>query len=264
MNNSVYGKTMENVRNHVDVKLIKKWGGRGGAKSLISRPNFKICTIFSKDFVAIELGLLEIKIDKPIYVGLCVLDLSKILLYEFHYDYILPIYKENNCKLLYTDTDSLIYELRHYDIYKIMKRDAVDRFDTSDYPKNNEFGIPICNNKVVGKMKDEFKSKRAKIFVGLRSKMYCLEVQGGNTIKKVKGIKSNVVKNTITFNHFQSCLFDKKPIYREQRKIISHFHNVYTEKETKLALSSCDDKRYILNDCHDTLPYGHYKIKDIV
>lgn len=262
MNNSVYGKTMENVRKRVDVKLIKQWEGRFGAEAYISKPTFKSCSIFSKDLVAIELKKTQVIINKPIYIGLCVLDLSKILLYDFHYQYMQKKFAKN-CKLLYTDTDSLIYEIICNDIYDHIKED-LSRFDTSDYPKNNIYNIPLVNKKKLGLMKDECNGKIVTEFAGLRSKMYSVRVEDEDRIKKAKGLKSNVIKNTITFDHFKDCLFNKKEITREQKKICSKFHKVYTEKENKIALSPFDNKRYLRENSTDTYAWGHIEIPNRV
>ncbi|XP_011875161.1 PREDICTED: uncharacterized protein LOC105566057 [Vollenhovia emeryi] len=122
MNNAVFGKTMENVRNHVDVKLLTKWDGRYGAEAMIAKPNFHSRSIFSENLIAVELRKLEVKFNKPIYVGMCILDISKICLYEFHHEYMLPLYS-NRCKIMYTDTDSLIYHIQCEDVYETMKHD---------------------------------------------------------------------------------------------------------------------------------------------
>ncbi|XP_024868174.1 uncharacterized protein LOC112452288, partial [Temnothorax curvispinosus] len=110
MNNAVFGKTMENVQNHVDVKLVTKWEDRYCAEAMIARPNFHSRSVFSENLVAIELRKLEVKFDKPIYVGMCILDLSKVCLYEFHHEYMSPLYRDS-CRIMYTDTDSLIYHI---------------------------------------------------------------------------------------------------------------------------------------------------------
>ncbi|XP_072745823.1 uncharacterized protein [Anoplolepis gracilipes] len=135
MNNAVFGKTMENVRNRVDVKLLTKWDGRYGAETLIAKPNFHSRSIFSENLIAVELRKLEVKFYKPIYVGMCILDISKTCLYEFHHDYMVPMYRER-CKVMYTDTDSLIYHIECDDVYENMKCD-ISRFDTSDYATDN-------------------------------------------------------------------------------------------------------------------------------
>jgi hypothetical protein len=165
----------------------------------------------------------------------------------------------NNCKLLYTDTDSLVYEILCDDIYQVIKED-IHRFDTSEYEPNNIYNIPLVNKKIVELMKDECNGQIITEFVGLRSKMYSIRVKGKDFVKKVKGVKSNVVKNTITFEHFKNCLFNNTQEIREQRKITSKFHNIYTERETKLALSPFDNKRYLLANSTDTLSWGHKNI----
>ncbi|XP_018308360.1 uncharacterized protein [Mycetomoellerius zeteki] len=151
MNNAVFGKTMENVRDRVDVKLLTKWEGRYGAEAMIAKPNFHSCSVFSENLVAIELRKLEVKFDKPIYVGMCILDISKTCLYEFHHEYMAPLFRDK-CKIMYTDTDSLIYHVECDDVYDIMKCDINNRFDTSDYSIDNVYDIPLANKKVPGLM----------------------------------------------------------------------------------------------------------------
>ncbi|KYN21199.1 hypothetical protein ALC57_06426 [Trachymyrmex cornetzi] len=122
MNNAVFGNTMENVRNHVDVKLITKWDGRYGTEAMIAKPNFHSRSIFAENLIAVELRKLEMKFNKPIYMGMCIFDISKVCLYEFHYVYMLPLFHDK-CKIIYTDTDSLIYRVECENIYETMKRD---------------------------------------------------------------------------------------------------------------------------------------------
>ncbi|XP_051173486.1 uncharacterized protein LOC127289543 [Leptopilina boulardi] len=261
MNNAVYGKTMENVRKYVNVKLVTKWEGRYGAEALIAKPNFHSRAIFSENLVAIELRRLEVLFNKPIYIGLTVLDVSKILMYEFHYDYVRKKYGDK-CKLLYTDTDSFIYELKCVDVYEDMKND-IQKFDTSDYPVNNVYGMPQANKKVLGLMKDECSGKIITEFVGLRSKMYSIRINGVDGVKKAKGVKSNIVKKTITFDDYKECLRENIKQTRTQHLIRSRLHNVETIRQTKLALSSYDDKRFLLSNSTDTLALGHFRIREV-
>ncbi|XP_071652557.1 uncharacterized protein [Temnothorax longispinosus] len=249
---------MENVRNHVDVRLVTHWEGRYGAEAMIAKPNFHSRSVFLENLVAIEMRKLEVKFDKPIYVGMCILDISKTCLYEFHHEYMLPLYRDK-CKVTYTDTDSLIYHIECDDVYDIMKR-HIHRFDTSDYAIDNTYGIPLANKKVPGLMKDENNGAIMTEFVGLRAKMYALRVDSKKDTKKAKGVKSNVVARSITFDDYTRCLRDEIEMTRQQTCIRSKKHEVYTVSETKIALSPYDDKRYIIPGSTETLPWGHYKI----
>ncbi|XP_071575610.1 uncharacterized protein [Temnothorax nylanderi] len=258
MNNAVFGKTMENVRAHVDVRLVTRWDGRYGAEALIARPNFHSRSVFSENLVAIELQKLEVKFNKPVYVGMCILEISKTCLYEFHYDYMAPLYRDR-CRILYTDTDSLIYSLECEDAYERMRRD-IDRFDTSDYAENNAHGMPRVNKKVPGLMKDENNGAIMTEFVGLRAKMYTYRVLGRDDTKRIKGVKRNVVAKKITFEDYVACLRDARELRTRQSCIRSTLHEVHTVSEQKLALSPHDDKRYVTLDSEETLPWGHYGI----
>jgi len=91
MNNAVFDKTMENVRNHVNVRLLTHWEGKYGAEVMIAQPNFHNRNVFSENLVAIKMRKLEVKFNKPIYVGMCILHISKTCLYEFHHDCMLPM-----------------------------------------------------------------------------------------------------------------------------------------------------------------------------
>ncbi|KYN31630.1 hypothetical protein ALC56_14129 [Trachymyrmex septentrionalis] len=141
MNNAIFGKTMDNERNHVDVKLITKWDGRYGVEAMIAKPNFHSRSIFAENLITVEMRKLAVKFNKPIYVGMCILNTSKVCLYKFHHEYMLPMYRDK-CKIMYTDTDSLIYcvEYEDYIVYETMKRDSA-RFDTSDYPADNVYVV---------------------------------------------------------------------------------------------------------------------------
>ncbi|XP_043269138.1 uncharacterized protein [Venturia canescens] len=258
MNNAVFGKTMEDVRSHVQVKLLTEWAGRFGAEAMIAKPNFHSRSIFAENLIAVELRNLQVKFNKPIYVGMSILDISKTCLYEFHHEFMSPIY-QNKCKILYTDTDSLIYHIECDDVYNDMKNN-LNKYDTSDYPIDNKYNIPLVNKKVPGLMKDENNGAIMTEFVGLRSKMYATRVLGKNDVKKAKGVSSNVVARTITFDDYTKCLNEEIEMKRTQASIRSTLHNVYTIKETKIALSPHDDKRYIIPGTVNTLPWGHRDI----
>ena len=176
MNNSVFGKTMENLRNRVDVRLVNT---KEKLRKLVAKPNFKSRKIFNENLVSVHMKKTSLLMNKPIYLGMCILDLSKIIMYDFHYNYIKSKYADK-AKLLFTDTDSLMYEIQTEDFYKDISGDVKDRFDTSDYPENHPSGIPTGENKkVLGMMKDEVAGKIIKEFVGLRSKLYSFVMDDG-------------------------------------------------------------------------------------
>ena len=137
MNNSVFSKTMENIRKRVDVKLVND---KKQAEKLSAKPNFNHCNIFSEDLVAIHMKKTRLVFNKPVYLGMCILDLSKTLMYDFHYNYIRQKYGDK-AKLLFADTDSLMYEIQTEDFYKDISADVKHRFDTSNYSGNHSSGI---------------------------------------------------------------------------------------------------------------------------
>ena len=259
MNNSVFGKTMENIRNRVDVKLVNT---EEKLRKLVAKPNFRSRKIFSENLVSVHMKKTSLTMNKPIYLGMCILELSKTIMYDFHYNYIKPKYGEK-AKLLFTDTDSLMYEIETEDFYKDISGDVKDRFDTSDYPENHPSGIPTgINKKVLGMMKDEAGGKIIKEFVGLHSKLYSFVMDDGEETKKCKGVKKQVVESSISHENYKTCLLTGKEQLRKQTILRSYNHEVYTEEVNKVALSAQDDKRYILSDGIHTLAWGHYKIKD--
>ena len=257
MNNSVFGKTMENIRNRVDIKLVTD---KIKAEKLAAKPNFKHCNIFNENLIAIHMKKTFLTFDKPVYLGMTILDLSKTLMFDFHYNYIKKKYGDK-AKLLFTDTDSLMYEIRTEDFYEDIKGDVKDRFDTSDYPSNHPSGIPTgCNKKVLGMFKDEAGGKIIDEFVGLRAKLYSYKTLDGEESKKCKGVKRLVVKNSITHEDYKNCLFTGTEQLRKMNVIRSHKHDIYTEEVNKVALSSIDDKRHMLEGQTTTLALGNHRI----
>ena len=257
MNNSVFGKTMENIRNRVDVKLVNN---RGAAEKLSAKPNFEHLTIFDENLVAVHMKRTKLTFNKPVYCGMAILDISKSLMYDFHYGYILPKYGKNQ-KLLFTDTDSLCYEIQTEDFFKDISGDVEKGFDTSNFPKDHPSEIPVGKNKKVpGMMKDEAGGRIIEEFVGLRAKLYSYRMFEGKEEKKCKGIKKSVVRKDTSHEDYKECLFSKKPQMRKMNVIRSYKHEIFSETVNKIALSTNDDKRIILEDRISTLSYGHYKI----
>ena len=173
----------------------------------------------------------------------------------------------DRCKVLYTDTDSLMYSVECEDVYERMKRD-IDRFDTSDYAVDNPYGMPRVNKKVPGLMKGENNGALMTEFVRLRSKMYAtrsINVTVGSTseTKKVKGVRRHVVANDIQFDDYIRYLRNLTEKVIRQNNIRSSQHDVYSVSGEKNTLSSFDDKRCILADRVRTLPWGHYRIPEL-
>ena len=235
MNNSIFGKTMENIRNHKDMKLVtsdKKY------LKYVMKPNFKDGHPFSKHLFAVEMGKREITMNKPVYLGQAILDLSKTLMYEFHYDYMRPNYG-NKVKLCYMDTDSFVYEIETEDFYKDIENNVEKRFDTSGYSKDDNRPLPIGENKkVIGLMKDELGGKVMTEFVALRAKMYAYrKIDKGVEEKRCKGTKKCGVSEELTFEDYNTCLLDGETIYREQVFFENKKHEVYTVNKHKIALT---------------------------
>ena len=253
MNNSVFGKTMENIRNRVDVRLV---GNREKAQKLIAKPNLKHWICFDENLIGIHLKRIKLVFNKPVYCGMSILDLSKTMIYDFHYNYIIPKFGKKQ-KLLFTDTDSLCYEIETEDFFADIAGDVRELFDTSNFDKNHPSGIQGKNKKVPGMMKDEAGGKIIEEFVGLRSKLYSYKMFEGKEEKKCKGIKKVVVKKQISFEDYKECLLSKQPQMRKMNVIRSHQHEIFSETVNKIALAADDDKRIILDDGISTLALGN-------
>ena len=197
----------------------------------------------------------KVKMNKPIYLGLSILEISKLLMYEFWYDYMKPKY-DNNVKLCYMDTDSFIMNIKTDDFYKDIANDAENRFDTSNYEVNRP--LPMGRNKkVIGLMKDELGGKIITEFVTLRPKTYSYLTDDGKNDKKAKETKKCVIKKMIKFNDYKKCLLNDEVILKSQQRFISKKHDVYTENVNKIALSNNDDKRIVSLDKITSYPYGY-------
>ena len=254
MNNSVFGKTMENIRKRVDVRLVideKK------LLKLTSKPTYVSSKIFNENLVAAHKIKETLTLNRPAYVGMCILDLSKTLMYDFYYNYIKDKYGYK-AKLLFTDTDSLTYEIEAKDVYKDFFKDK-DKFDNSDYPEYSPFFYKT-NKKVIEKFKDESAGIPITEFVGLRSKMYSYMKDNQKGGKTAKGIKKNVIKNNIMHDDYKETLFNNKQMYHKMKTIRSENHQLGSYELNKVSLSCFDDKRYIHEDGIKSYAYGHKKL----
>ena len=245
---------MENVRKRVDVKLLRSDEAEKILK-LIAKPTFARQEIFNEHLVAIQNRKEKVLLNKPIYVGMSVLDLSKWLMYDFYYNHIKMKYTDR-VHLCYTDTDSVIVHIQTEDIVADMKKHA-DLYDTSNYPPSHPL-FSTANKKVIGKFKDELGGKVMTEFVGIRPKMY--SYVGEESGKRAKGVKKSVLKKTISHDDYRTCLLKKEVYHRDMPGLRSYKHTIHGETIRKIALSPLDTKRYILPDGISTLAFGHVDI----
>ena len=252
MNNSVFVRTMENIRKHRDIKLVTTDKKRS---KLVSEPNYHTINLISEDLSIIEMKKTKVKMNKPIYLGLSILEISKTLMYEFWYDYMKPKYNDN-VKLCYMDTDSFIMNIKTNDFYKDISNDVENRFDTSNYEVNRPLSTGK-NKKVIGLIKDELGGKIIMEFVILKPKTYSFLTDDFKEDKKGKGTKKCVIKKKIKFNDYKKCLFSDELILRSQQRFISKKHDVYTENVNKIALSNNYDKRIVSSNKISSYPYGY-------
>ena len=248
MNNAVFGKTMENIRNRRDVKLVVTEERR---KKLVSEPNYSSCKQFSKNLMAIEMRKTEVLMDK--------LDISKTLMYEFWCDYLKPMYQDN-VKLCYMDTDSFILQVQTENFYKDISYDVDEWFDTSNYDENDNRPLKVgVNERVIGKFKDELGGKIMTEFCALRSKTYAsvqLIDDKFKEKKRAKGTKKCVIKKHLNFDLYKKALFNNETIRCTQQRFKSDHHNISTQTVKKIALDNKDDKRLISFDGIHTYPYA--------
>ena len=230
---------MENIRKHRNIKLVND---EEEYLKNVMKPNFKSGTLLGPDLMGCEMGKVRVVMNEPVYLGQAILDLSKMIMYEFHYDYMIPKYGDR-LKLCCRDTDSLIYSIKTEDFYKDIADNVENRFDTSGYPNDGSGPLPVQKNKkVIGLMKDEPGGEIMKEFISLRPKMYGYRV-GNSEPKKCKGIEKCVVKRTISFDDYKRCLFGGEQCHQSQLLLRSCKHEVKTLEVNKLPLSREDDKR---------------------
>ena len=269
MNNSVFGKTMENVRNRTNLTLMldhpdvaDEPGKMSTHRKLLRRladPNLDSVTIFNENMVAVSQTRREVVMNKPIYCGQTILDISKTLMYDFHYNVMMAHYGHDKCKLLFTDTDSLCYEIHTDNFYKDMSKNK-HLFDFSAFPTDHPLYSPD-NCAVIGKMKDETNGQYIMEFVGLKPKMYAIKTEDDKESKKAKGVQKAVVNKDLTFENYKTVLCEHSILRKEQRGIRSSKHKLYTIAQNKIALSGIDTKRWINDDGITSYAHGHYAIQ---
>ena len=233
MNNSVFGKMMENIRKHRNIKLVTN---EAQYLKTVMKPNFKSGVLFGENLMGCEMGKIKVIMKKPVYLSQAILDISKLIMYEFHYRYMKPKFKDP--QLCYMDTDSFIYNIKTEDFYEDIADDVEEMFDTIGYDKKDARPLPIGKNKkVIGLMKDELGGAIMTEFVALRPKIYSNKKLDGAEDKKCKGIKKCIVKKTLTFEDYKNCLFNDSTEYRSQLMFRSIKHENFMLEFNKVALN---------------------------
>ena len=213
-------------------------------------------------------GFFELKkkvtiLNKPMQVGFSILDISKTLMYDFHYNYILKKYGPDKAKLLFTDTDSLCYEIETDDAFQDMVDDKY-MFDLSDFSadfktKQGNNVLSNENKKVPGKFKLETLKTIALEFIGLRSKCYSIKLENDTEKSTCKGVKKCVKNKELLHQKYKDTLFKGQNQSCKQKTIRSFDHQVYSIQTEKIALSAFNDKKYLIDNVSG-YSYGHYKI----
>ena len=259
MNNAVFGKSMENVRNRFDFRFCTT---RKQLCKLAAKDQFQGISEFNSGLVGVSMLKATVHLNKPVFIGACILDMSKLTMAKFHYDYVKVRYPGTNSRLLFTDTDSLAYEIKTEDVYEDMRPASDELFDFSEYPRDH----PLQSNKnkkVVNKFKDEAGSKIITGFVGLRSKMYAYQTydpanKSTKEDKKCKGIKKSVVKQELKFNNYREILLNESKMMSTMTCLRSYNHEIHTITQTKTSLSAYDNKRFLINSV-ESRSHGHWR-----
>ena len=231
MNNLVFGKTMENLRNRTDVKIVRDWE-TDKIRNLVSSPSFDRFTIFGNDMTGIHMHKPELLLNKPVYTGMTILENSKILMYEFFYNHLKAIYGPK-CELIYTDTDSLLLNIQTEDVYKDMKEDSW-LYDTSNYPKDH----PLYDGRNKGFRQEEGRVQRRtdrRSRSGKAEDVLDQESRPKN-IRKAKGLK-NVIEKEIMHEHYKEALFGRKQFMHKMKILRSESHKMNGMCMNKISIS---------------------------
>ena len=244
---------MENLRKRSKITFVSS---PQQAEIFAQRATFKSFQIIKRDLVSVSFKNSSVVWNKPTPVGAAILDLSKISLYKFHYEEMVPPYWSSQLKVVYKDTDSLLYLIETADHYNDMAS-FKHLLDLSDYPQDHFLHDPT-NKKVPVTMTDELQGKALREVVCLRSKLYSIDYVGGLK-QSAKGVQKSV-KKTLNHEVFRQCLFSQDKVVRPMTQLRSHCHQIVVNEIDKVAVSSFDGKRFLLENGVSSLSYGHYKI----
>ena len=251
MNNAVFGKTMEDVRGRQKLFFITQ---ENTYRKHTGRPAYKFTMDFgNENFRIVTEDAPFVMLNKPIYAGVAILELSKLVMYDFHYEIMQPKFGAENLKLCMTDTDSLMYHITCKDLYARLG-EMQEYLDTSDYPEEHPLHSKT-NKKVIGKFKDETNGSPIREATCLRSKCYFFN--DGKDHVKCKGISKPVAKK-MTGDDFRAAIAGKTKRV-DIVSLRSYNHTIVTQTQNKVALSPYDDKRFMLDNCVNTRPHGHFR-----
>ena len=255
LNNSFFGKTIQNQRNQIDVKIVLD---ENHVKKLINKPHFKTFKILNEDKALVSMNKINVKLNRPIYIGFTVLELSKLLMFDSYYNCFKKHYQDN-LRLCYSDTDSFVFSIETEDIYRDFNTVFSDKMDLSNYPLNH----PIFDNrfeKEIGKFKDEMGGKIITEFIALKAKLYSVAFEKNQEKVTAKGVQRSVIKKSIHHSHYKKCLLENEIFATNSRRIMSKSHEIKTIKQSKMVFTPFDDKKFILDNGIDSLPFGHYSL----
>ena len=255
MNNAVFGKSIEDQRNRLNMKLCLN---EKQAEKYLIKPNYESFLILDEDKVLVNIRKQKVMLNRPIYIGFACLEYSKHLMYSTYYKQFKAHYGDN-VTLCYTDTDSLVMAIKTDDYYCDLQRHFTDIMDLSNYPKDH-FLYDDRYGKVVGRFKDELAGSIIEEFIALKPKLYSILYNDGRYKNRAKGVQKSVLKRTITHQDYKDVLFRNRIIDSQTRRIQSKDHQLSTIESTKRVFQPFEDKRYYLDDGIHSLAFGHYKI----
>ena len=251
MNNAMFGKTMENLRKRVKIDLVTT---EERLVKIAACPSYQDFKAFDENLIAMKRTKTKLLLNRPMYIGFCVLDISKAIMYDFYYN-ILYAKFDRKMKLLFTDTDSLCIQVQTPSLAEFLDG-LEEKFDTSNFPKEHSKYSDV-NKKVPGKMKFETGADPIQEFVGLRSKMYSILLADKKEMKRAKGVSRCVTENELSHNDFYRCYYDDELKQNKMTTIRSDHHRLYAQEVNKVTLCPYDDKRSILGNGTQSVPYGY-------
>ena len=227
-------------------------------QKLINKPTFQRVKKYEKDLVVFQLRKDRVLLDKPRYIGSVILNISKCLMYKFHYHYIMQTFPK--AMLLMTDTDSMLYYIES-DEDLDAKVKLSSWMDYSNFPKEHEL-YDESKKLVPGYFKSEFPALPIREFIGLRPKMYSILTSLNQKKATCKGIQNHIKDNILTHEHYKKCLFNEEKRFDTIIQISHENHNIFTIRKSKNSLASYDNKKYIhrQGDRFVSHSFGHYAI----